>query len=469
MRKIKAGIFKVNSNIKNNIKNLELHVLIDDVKQTLKINYYGVYLIDQNGDYELYSCQSIIGFEKIDDSLNCLNLVTSQRITYDKKTDNVCMFRKKIEFISLSDVDKCLSSYRFYLIRPPCKEIFVIINPNSGIGNAKSIYNQYVNPLLLAAGYKPNTYETKLPLDATNIITNMDVNNLDAIVSVGGDGLLHEIVDGLLKNKNPNAVLTSLMVIPGGSSNGIASSIAYKQKCNIKISSICNLLVTALVNGKTINSDIVLLKQPVNQDCLPVFTPLVQSLSLGLVSDIDIESEYYKFLGKLRFDICAFFKIFRNKCRKVKLHYRPLTVEKSEIELQNGTEFIPPSGWITIEEPMSFVWIMNVTHAGENMIPTPKCKFDSGTVQILYVPQCSFLSLISNFLSINNPEAILSCAKIVETSEFVIIPCDNDGIMCVDGEALGWGDSNYLGQKKGEINYDITHGQIQKSFLRLVG
>jgi len=464
MTKKKTSIFKNNSN-------LQLPVLIDNNNKTLKINLEGIFLIDQDGNYQLYPFQTVIGFEKINKSFNYLNLVTSYKNIYNENTDDINISKIKIQFLSIFDISKCLSSFRLYLGRQPCKDIFVIINPNSGVGNAKSIYNQYVNPLLLAAGYNPKTYETKLPLDANNIIKDMNINNLDAIVSVGGDGLLHEIVDGLLKNKNPNAVLTSLMVIPGGSSNGIASSIAYSQKCNIKISSICNLLVTALVNGRTIKSDIVLLQQPVNSNSIPVLTPLVQSLSLGLVSDIDIESEYYKFLGKFRFDLCALLKIFRNKCRRVKLHYRPLTVEHSNIELQKGIEFIPPAGWKTIDESMSFLWIMNVTHAGENMIPTPKCKFNNGTVQILYVPQCSFLSLISNFLSINNPNAILTCAKIVETSEFVVVPCDNDGIMCVDGEALGYGDFNYLRHKSNnlQLNYGITYGQIQGSFLRLIG
>ena len=472
MTKKKAGIFKVtNSNIKNNSNILQLPVLIDNNSKTLKINSEGIFLIDYDGNYQLYPCQTVIGFEKIKNSFNYLNLVTSYRNIYNENLDEVIISKTKIRFLSIFDISKCLLSFRLYLGRQPCKDIFVVINPSSGVGNAKSIYNQYVNPLLLAAGYNPQIYETKLQLDATNIISNMNLNNLDAILCVGGDGLLHEIVDGLLKNKNPNARLTPLMIIPGGSANGISSSIAYSQKCNIKTSSICNLLVTALVNGKTINSDIVLLKQPVNQDCIPVLTPLVQSLSLGLVSDIDIESEYYKFLGKFRFDLCAFLKIFRNKCRKVKLHYRPTTIDHSHVKLQKGTEFIPPPGWKTIEENMSFLWIMNATHASETMIPTPKCKFDSGTVHILYVPQCSSLSLISNFLSINNPDAILSCAKIIETSEFVVIPCDDDGIMCIDGEPLSWGNSNFLNSNKSKmnLNFGITYGQIQESFFRLIG
>ena len=48
------------------------------------------------------------------------------------------------------------------------------------------------------------------------------------IVCVSGDGLIHEVMAGLMKHAQPDAAIkTPIGIIPGGSGNGVAKSMCW--------------------------------------------------------------------------------------------------------------------------------------------------------------------------------------------------------------------------------------------------
>ena len=63
-------------------------------------------------------------------------------------------------------------------------------------------------------------------LQATEIGSSVDLDAYDAIATVSGDGLLHELINGLMKHKDwQRAIKHPIGVIPGGTGNGLAVSM----------------------------------------------------------------------------------------------------------------------------------------------------------------------------------------------------------------------------------------------------
>tara|TARA_B110000263_G_scaffold237193_1_gene237255 strand:- start:67 stop:930 length:864 start_codon:yes stop_codon:yes gene_type:complete len=98
-------------------------------------------------------------------------------------------------------------------------KIRFIINPISGTGKQKGIENYIAKHL--------DNYEifyTKKAGDACQLSKEAVVDNIDAVIAVGGDGTINECLTGLVDTN------TALGVIPCGSGNGFAYHIGMKRK-----------------------------------------------------------------------------------------------------------------------------------------------------------------------------------------------------------------------------------------------
>ena len=98
-------------------------------------------------------------------------------------------------------------------------KIRFIINPISGTGKQKGI-EQYI--LTHFDNYE--IFYTKKAGDARRLSKEAVVDNIDAVIAVGGDGTINECLTGLVDTN------TALGVIPCGSGNGFAYHIGMKRK-----------------------------------------------------------------------------------------------------------------------------------------------------------------------------------------------------------------------------------------------
>lgn len=105
------------------------------------------------------------------------------------------------------------------------KHITVILNPAACARKAKKLYTKWAEPLLHLAGFKVSLIETKSPGEAFNLMKIM--SNCDAVAVVGGDGTIHEVLNGLMNR--PDCASASrnfpLAIIPAGQYNSIARLI----------------------------------------------------------------------------------------------------------------------------------------------------------------------------------------------------------------------------------------------------
>lgn len=101
------------------------------------------------------------------------------------------------------------------------KKCIIIMNPESGkvkkLANKKDFYD-----ILRKHGYDAEIKYTKQKKDATKIVKELD-DDVDLVISAGGDGTLNEVVTGNMLRKN-HLVLANL---PMGTTNDVANMYGY--------------------------------------------------------------------------------------------------------------------------------------------------------------------------------------------------------------------------------------------------
>lgn len=98
------------------------------------------------------------------------------------------------------------------------KHLVFIVNPKSGVEREKAI-QRAIDNRLDSDIYSYEIQHTEYAKHGTELARNAAANNAFAVVAVGGDGSVNDIVSGLLGTE------TSLAIIPKGSGNGMARAM----------------------------------------------------------------------------------------------------------------------------------------------------------------------------------------------------------------------------------------------------
>lgn len=101
------------------------------------------------------------------------------------------------------------------------KKAMIIMNPSSGKEKALEYVRKVEDTLRNEVGYDVVVMETTQELDATKFCISACEDEFDLVVSIGGDGTLHETINGLLDQKHR----PRLGVIPLGTVNDFARAL----------------------------------------------------------------------------------------------------------------------------------------------------------------------------------------------------------------------------------------------------
>jgi len=174
----------------------------------------------------------------------------------------------------------------------------IICNPNSGHNKKKTIIEKF-KPILEEKGYTPEVKYTKYSGHAKKIIENLP-NNIDLVISLGGDGTFNEVVTGNIKRKER----LLLSHIPLGTANDLGAMFGMGKNPvnNLKL----------VLDGKVKGIDI----------CKINNQPFVYVAGLGKFVDIayDTPRSQKKRLGYFAYLVNAF-KIFNTKTQLFEMEY----------------------------------------------------------------------------------------------------------------------------------------------------
>nr|CAD7445572.1 unnamed protein product [Timema bartmani] len=199
------------------------------------------------------------------------------------------------------------------------RKFLVLLNPKSGPGKAREMFQQRVVPVLAEAELAFDLYVTKHANYARDFVRLKDVYQWRGVVVVGGDGIVFEVYNGLLEREDWQKALNEVPVgvIPCGSGNGLAKSISHSvdepyDQNPVLISSL------NVIKCRTAPMDLV----RVETKTQILFSFL--SVGWGFLSDIDIESERLRVIGGQRFTLWSVARLIGLRTYRGKLWFLPL-------------------------------------------------------------------------------------------------------------------------------------------------
>jgi len=394
--------------------------------------------------------------------------------------------RNDFVFEPLSDESRKLWSDKFHqhlvsLGRP--KKLLVFVNPFGGKKTARKIFQEEVKPLFEDANIQLEIQETKYQLHAKEIVRSMDVSKYDGIVCVSGDGILVEVVNGLLEREDwKTAIKLPIGMVPAGSGNGMIKSLLEPVGLPCSATS----ATISIIRGRTRSLDVA----TISQGTTKFFSVLM--LAWGLVADIDIESEKFRWMGSARFDIYGLQRIICLRQYHGRILFVPAPGFESYGQRASCSIDKEPSGsdktlvyqgpdsklenldWREMKGPFVSVWLHNVPWGAENTLAAPDAKFSDGFLDLIVMKDCPKLALLSLMTKLSDGTHVQSpYASYLKVKAFVLEPGaridepDKEGIIDSDGEVLARGRKSYKCDQKALMSYDKLQISVDQGLATL--
>ncbi|XP_012588489.1 PREDICTED: sphingosine kinase 1 isoform X2 [Condylura cristata] len=339
------------------------------------------------------------------------------------------------------------------LLPRPCK-VLVLLNPRGGKGKALQLFRSHVQPLLAQAEISFTLMLTERRNHAREFVRAEELSRWDALVVMSGDGLMHEVVNGLMERPDWQlAIQKPLCSLPAGSGNALAASLNHyagnEQVTNEDLLTNCTLLLCRRLLAPV---DLLSLRMASG---LRLFSVL--SLAWGFIADVDLESEKYRRLGELRFTLGTFLRLAVLRTYQGRLSYLPAdsVVAQAPAPAAAGGQdqqgpvdghLVPlgapvPSHWTVVPE-QDFVLVLALLHShlGSEMFAAPMGRGAAGSMHLFYVRAgVSRATLLRLFLAMEKGRHMESdCPYLVYVPvvAFRLEPKDGKGVFAVDGELM---------------------------------
>lgn len=270
---------------------------------------------------------------------------------------------------------------------PKKKRYMLIVNPEAGSGKTMKVLPQIEN-ILRSKKIDYEFHFTQEPMHATELVKEIG-SKFNVVVSVGGDGTINEVLNGVPDFKIPFGM------IPIGTGNDFARS------CSVPYNSI-EEAIQILLNDDIKNIDI----GEVNG------RKFVNVLGMGFEGQVNLNARKIDFIrGSFRYAITIPFTLFAYKRIPIKL-----TLDRK-----------------IIEDDIFLVSVGNGWNVGGGLQLTPKAKLDDGLFDICYVKDIGKWRIASNFTKLTKgtiaelEEIEIYQAKRIKVESEVDIPFHFDG------------------------------------------
>ncbi|XP_071689649.1 sphingosine kinase 2-like isoform X2 [Rutidosis leptorrhynchoides] len=260
-------------------------------------------------------------------------------------------------------------------------------------------------------------------------------------------------------------------VIPAGTGNGMIKSLldSVGQPCTAAYA------MLAAIRGHKRSLDVATIWQGETR----FFSVLM--LAWGLIADIDIESEKYRWMGSSRMDFYALQRILRlrkyNGCISfvpapgfedvgepmslgVESCIEPLKACEHGYQGPNKVD-LERLRWRKLNGPFISIWLHNVPWGAEHTMAAPDAKFDDGYIDLIVMRDCPKLALVSLMSEMNNGKHVRSPHVVyIKVKAVVLEPgsrtndSTKEGIIDSDGEVLARGKGTYKCHLKSLMVYN---------------
>ena len=273
-------------------------------------------------------------------------------------------------------------------------KIFFIINPIAG--NGKALEEWEKNKIKIFKNFGEQNYEfTKYPGHAIEISKKISNEDFDLIVSVGGDGTLNEVVNGLVNSNK------TIVILPFGTGSDFGKTIGIRNLDDFFI---------AVKNGKKIKVDIgnvYFTEQSFSRYFIKI-------LEIGFGAEVMNYVNKHKSLGKYSFILGIISTL--SKMKKFDLNIQLNTIKKT---------------FSTIE-----VIVANGKYFGGGMLASPDSKIDDGFLNLHILKSFSKLTSVIRLRNLISGEYIKKGYSYDFISNEIFV--ENSGILVeMDGDVIG--------------------------------
>lgn len=274
------------------------------------------------------------------------------------------------------------------------KHYHVILNPASGSGISREILNT-VRPDLEKEQISITVHESEYAGHSVELARALDLDGADGIITIGGDGTLHEVINGLMTREDGKKVPVG--AIPGGSGNSFLYGLDIKTPADG---------VQALRRGMTRKIDIA----RVSFDGQILYS--FNIIGWGLVVDIEMSSERFRWWPKQRYNLATILELITLKSR-----HTNLVLDGVETDLD-----------------VAFLIACNTPYTGVGMKMAPRADLQDGLIDLVIVKEATRLQMLKLFPKVFDGSHIESdLVDYRQVSAFGLIP-DEEAVINIDGE-----------------------------------
>jgi len=331
------------------------------------------------------------------------------------------------------------------------RRLLIVINPHGGPGKAVSLFKDKIEPILKAARCAHKVLYTADGGHARKIGSEILPDEYDAIVSVSGDGTLHELVNGFAQHKEPmRALRIPLAPIPTGSGNGTCLNL-------LGIQDGLDIAYATLnaIKGK-----------PMSIDLLSILQSGKRSLSfmsqcVGLMADADLGTEHLRWMGSTRFMYGYLRGVITGKTYRFKISAKIDTADKTAMvaalrkhensatddepppaEVESLSTGLPPlqyvddyEGWTTFEGPALYFYAGKAPYMSRELMQFPVSVPNDGMVDIVIQGRLSRTDLLKNIDGAERGAAYWNeKANYFKASAYRLGLMQEEGNLAIDGE-----------------------------------
>lgn len=276
------------------------------------------------------------------------------------------------------------------------RRLKILVNPHGGVKKGANIFEKTVEPIFRFAQCISDITYTTHNRHAYEIAKDLSLD-YDAVVTVSGDGIVHEVLNGFAHHEHPRKAFSiPIAPIPTGSGNGLALNILGREHGFDAAEAALNA-----IKGKPMRVDVFSITQGGKR------TISFMSQSLGLVADADIGTENLRWMGDTRFLVGMLRGIVRFKSCPVQLSYKlaendkakmaesvkiqRLNFERETSSLPDVESTLPPlqysiddtDGWVTCEEPFLYLYAGKGPFVSRDYMVFPVSLPNDGLIDIL--------------------------------------------------------------------------------------
>ncbi|MBN1927453.1 MAG: diacylglycerol kinase family lipid kinase [Prolixibacteraceae bacterium] len=277
------------------------------------------------------------------------------------------------------------------------KKAYLIYNPLSG--NRKSVpILERVLPIFNERLVDLDIIETKYQGHARELANTISYDGYDALCVIGGDGTMHEIVNGMLKRDDKKKLPIGL--IPGGTGNSFMHDVDALDP---------EVAVLRILTGRL---------RPVDIAHVDANGEIIYGFNIvgwGLPTDILFTANKLKWMGGQCYNVASLIEVLRNKPRLAKV----------KIDNQH------------IAGDYGFILGCNTIYTGNAMKMAPLAQTNDGLIDLIVLRKASRFILLYLFTKLFKGRHIGNPAVgYHQVKQFSIEPIE-DHALNIDGEIIG--------------------------------